>query len=393
MHCTEVTKEMESYAFTVLAFCHNYRSIEDLKLNGSSVEKLRQLYKEGRLKKHEEFLQNIQDSAYNFGRIRPTHDNLQANTEPFVPPKGKNDEEEETDGQEDGEVPYLQGLELDLFLDNFEMNLGEGGSNEPPETFDSNYTPKMLNLNRIRQKGSYQCGTDKLCKITPNTCQEQGSDSFIETSILTNAIPLQPISPTINPTDTPKQICRETIVTVIQNKTEMGQLQKTGHNDQLMSFPEASGTSLSIANWARLAKLDKNQRRAFEVLASSFVLTFFRDAEQGTEVEGLRNTYYLKEKLRLNKLAGRIPSYATRQRNNSESENLVCFLHGPGGSGKSAVLELLLIYAAEYCEHVGEIFTETTIVVTALSGVAATLVKGRTVHSAVHINKELKNIK
>jgi hypothetical protein len=55
-------------------------------------------------------------------------------------------------------------------------------------------------------------------------------------------------------------------------------------------------------------------------------------------------------------------------------------------------LELLLNYAEEYCFHVGVIFTETTIVVTACSGVAATLVKGRTVHSAVHITKEIEGI-
>jgi polynucleotide 5'-kinase involved in rRNA processing len=167
----------------------------------------------------------------------------------------------------------------------------------------------------------------------------------------------------------------------MKNKTGFGHAQKTSHSNELVSFPEASGTSLSITNWARLAKLDKNQRRAFEVFASSFVLTFFRDADQSTVIEGLRNVNYLLEKLRLNKLAGRIHSNATRQKIDSEnSENLVCFLHGPGGSGKSAVLELLLIYAAEYCHHVGEIYTETTIVVTALSGVAATLVKGRAVH-------------
>ena len=76
---------------------------------------------------------------------------------------------------------------------------------------------------------------------------------------------------------------------------------------------------------------------------------------------------YLIEKLRLNKLAGRLPSNARGFRDNSEDQkNLICFLHGPGGSGKSSVLELLLLYAAEYCDHVGELFTETTIVVTAL---------------------------
>ena len=110
--------------------------------------------------------------------------------------------------------------------------------------------------------------------------------------------------------------------------------------------------------------------------------------------EGLRSRDYSVEKLRLHKLAGRLPSNSTETRLSSlPYKNFVCFLHGPGGSGKSAVLELLLNYAREYCQHVGEIFTENTIVVTACSGVAATLVKGRTVHSAVHLNKEIEGIK
>ena len=87
---------MEKYALTVLAFCYNYYSVDDLKLNGSAVQKLRQLYKNGRLTTYEEFLQNIQDSAYNFGRIRPTQDNLQANTEPFIPTKNVTQNEEDT---------------------------------------------------------------------------------------------------------------------------------------------------------------------------------------------------------------------------------------------------------------------------------------------------------
>ena len=60
--------------------------------------------------------------------------------------------EEETDRQEEEDVPYLQGAELDLFLDSFEMNLGEQESTETPETYYLNFIPKKLNLNKIRKK-------------------------------------------------------------------------------------------------------------------------------------------------------------------------------------------------------------------------------------------------
>ena len=66
----------------------------------------------------------MQDSAHNFGRVRPTEDHLQSATEPFALPK--RDEEDLDNGEEDAEsndCPYLQGVDLDTFLDTFEQNL------------------------------------------------------------------------------------------------------------------------------------------------------------------------------------------------------------------------------------------------------------------------------
>ena len=114
---TEISQEMENYSYMVLALCHNYRCIEDLQINNSFVLKLRQLYRNGSFRKHHTFLQNLQDSAHNFGRVRPTEDHLQSATEPFAPPK--KDEEDLDDGDEDAEIdesPYLQGVDLDTFF-------------------------------------------------------------------------------------------------------------------------------------------------------------------------------------------------------------------------------------------------------------------------------------
>jgi PIF1-like helicase len=64
-------------------------------------------------------------------------------------------------------------------------------------------------------------------------------------------------------------------------------------------------------------------------------------------------------------------------------------LHGMGGSGKSTVIALVMAYAQEYCKILRHPFTiRTTIVVTALSGVAATLIHGGTTHVAMGLNKE-----
>jgi hypothetical protein len=58
------------------------------------------------------------------------------------------------------------------------------------------------------------------------------------------------------------------------------------------------------------------------------------------------------------------------------------FLDGPGGSGKSRVVTELLRYAQDYTSRLGLVFNLRTIVVTALSGVAATSIGGETLHSA-----------
>ena len=71
------------------------------------------------------------------------------------------------------------------------------------------------------------------------------------------------------------------------------------------------------------------------------------------------------------------------------TNQLILFLHGPGGSGKSTVIDLVLAYAKEYCKmYKNNSFTSQTIVITALSGVAATLILGETTHSALYLNNK-----
>jgi len=77
-------------------------------------------------------------------------------------------------------------------------------------------------------------------------------------------------------------------------------------------------------------------------------------------------------------------------------DQLICFLHGPGGSGKTTVIDLVMKYASEYCSYLDNFeFSSRTILVTAMTGVAATILMGETTHAAVYLNKKnpLKLIK
>jgi len=58
-----------------------------------------------------------------------------------------------------------------------------------------------------------------------------------------------------------------------------------------------------------------------------------------------------------------------------------------GGSGKTTVVDLVVEHAREFCDHMNHNFTSRTIVITAMTGVAATILMGDTLHSAVCLNQ------
>ena len=70
------------------------------------------------------------------------------------------------------------------------------------------------------------------------------------------------------------------------------------------------------------------------------------------------------------------------------NESLRMFLDGPGGAGKSRVVEEVVKYVKQFTENLDMTFDMRTIVVTAMSGVAATSIGGETLHSAVGLNKK-----
>ena len=147
------------------------------------------------------------------------------------------------------------------------------------------------------------------------------------------------------------------------------------------NFMKANGTAKSILSWSKGAKLDKRQCRAFMILTAQFVLTFYEDNSDDT-LGGSDQSASNKEKQRLKTLI----KLKSGQRS---IDKLVMMLHGPGGSGKSTVINLLREYAKEFCNLLKVPFTKQTIVTTAMSGVAATLLFGETMHRACDLCRKV----
>ena len=146
---------------------------------------------------------------------------------------------------------------------------------------------------------------------------------------------------------------------------------------------DANGSEKSIIEWGCKCNLDNHQRHAFEVIMASFVLTYFKDAGKNNEEMKTHDNQSRPKFVKERKLLCQLAELS------NDTEQLICCLHGPAGSGKSTVIELVLLYAKEYCSYLPNvIFCLNTIVATAMTCVEATLICGETMHGALFLNQK-----
>ena len=166
-----------------------------------------------------------------------------------------------------------------------------------------------------------------------------------------------------------------------------------------------TGTAESIQAWAAEAfsdksgnNTDKDQKRAFEVIVSTFVLSYFTDVANKEKCLGNwsknMTDIFERDTKRQKTSHTRRGSDIILKREEKKlkimtglrgAEQLIMFLTGAGGSGKSRVISHVLSYALGFCKLLDVQFHKRTIVVTALTGVAATMIDGETLDSAAHL--------
>ena len=132
----------------------------------------------------------------------------------------------------------------------------------------------------------------------------------------------------------------------------------------------ANGSTDSILNWSHLGPLNEYQRVAFEVITATFVLTFFNTGSAESD-------HFNIEKAKLQKVAN-CPT--------KDNHQLLGLLYSPGGSGKSQVINMVMEYAKEYCGYMEDFeLDKRPIIAAAMTGCAATLLQGETLHSVIHL--------
>ena len=106
--------------------------------------------------------------------------------------------------------------------------------------------------------------------------------------------------------------------------------------------------------------MDKNQRRAFQLITAKFVLSYYNEVEK---MDISINNGDIDKNFKKNKLGLKILT--------DNIQHLLMFFSGAGGSGKSEVIKQVLLYCKLFCENIIVRFDASTIRITALTGVAA----------------------
>jgi hypothetical protein len=74
-------------------------------------------------------------------------------------------------------------------------------------------------------------------------------------------------------------------------------------------------------------------------------------------------------------------------------EQLLLFLTGPAGSGKSTAMKVAEQFCYEFCVAVGVMWSDTTFLFTAYTGYAASLIDGVTISKAAYLHLQQQFIK
>ena len=160
------------------------------------------------------------------------------------------------------------------------------------------------------------------------------------------------------------------------------------------NIPTLVGVARKVAQQDKM-KLDEKQYIAYEIIACTFLLEL---VEEGRDKSSILGQY-------LGSALGSIKEDTDLLVENLKARGgmsqLLMFLTGPAGAGKSTAVKVAQRFCFEFCAAVSVMWHDETFYFTACSGSAAALFRGVTIHSGAFMNgrvtdaarKEWKNVR
>jgi hypothetical protein len=169
-------------------------------------------------------------------------------------------------------------------------------------------------------------------------------------------------------------IQRRSIITILTKALQTNDVQLISHQDVTAGTNESTINGVafdiySLNEFGQQNNLDSKQTIAFQSICSSFMLSFLRDPT--IEISQNDRDYY----------------QSLLERKGAKQQLLLC-VTGPGGSGKSHIVKCCRLYCKLFCDAIGKPFDFSVFPVTATSNSAASLLQGKTIHTAALINNK-----
>ncbi len=135
---------------------------------------------------------------------------------------------------------------------------------------------------------------------------------------------------------------------------------------------------------AKLEKtqLDEKQYIAYEMIACTFFLGLVNGGRDKTTklVTYLQQTMEITTTTDANDIIKKLKASGGR-------DQLLMFLTGPAGSGKSTAMKIAQQFCYEFCIAVGMMWSDKTLIFTTYTGLAASLFGGVTISKAAFLNQ------
>ena len=345
---------MEEYSKKFCILFVPFRDLNDLRLDGKFHRRLQQWYREGRMyTRHEKILQNMQDvrNSLNAGRVT---DILEKETE-F------------------------------LYKEMYGMGCDDKENNYNTEELMDDLLGRNADFTRVcfpkfrRESGHFDLGTDVLTEQGNNDCGSTFLASALKGGVADVIHDLEQTTPTEgsgpDPMHLDDYVSAQTLHTLSVRVSERVVVEDS--NGDTIDLPDATGTLKNLVKYAKCwFRGDREQCHAFVTTTSAFCLRLHQEA-----LKNFSPTISRREKTDLKKIRNALARRV-------KTGQLIAFLNGPGGTGKSHVVNAIVRYCKRLCENLNVNFDRRTVVVTAMSGSAAVSINGETTHMACCTNKK-----